>query len=135
MLNDKDIVATIAVKDLAAAKKFYEGTLGLKPVSTDDTESLTYRSGASRVFVYKSTFAGTNQATTATWIVGEDVGEITKTLKAKGVTFEHYDFPNTRLEGDVHVMGEIKAAWFKDPDGNILALVNGQPVESRAGTR
>lgn len=46
-------------------------------------------------------------------------------LKDKGVAFEHYDFPGMVLEGDVHVMGELKAAWFKDPDGNILAIMNG----------
>ena len=48
-----------------------------------------------------------------------------KTLKDKGVKFEHYDMPDVKMEGDVHVMGKLKAAWFKDPDGNILNLVNG----------
>jgi catechol 2,3-dioxygenase-like lactoylglutathione lyase family enzyme len=133
MLNNKDIVATIAVKDLSAARKFYEDKLGLEPVSTEGTEAVTYRTGGTQVFVYKSTFAGTNKATAATWVVGDDVAEIAKSLKAKGVTFEHYDFPDSKLEGDVHVMGTMKAAWFKDPDGNILALMNGQPIESRVG--
>jgi predicted lactoylglutathione lyase len=45
-------------------------------------------------------------------------------LKAKGVTFEHYDMPGVELQGDVHVMGDMHAAWFKDPDGNILNIVN-----------
>ena len=55
-----------------------------------------------------------------------DLDAIVRDLrKAKGVTFEHYDLPDTRREGDVHVSGETRVAWFKDPDGNILSLVNG----------
>ena len=73
--------------------------------------------------MYRSTFAGTNKATALTWAV-DDVEEIVRTLKAKGVTFEHYDLPQTKREGDVHVAGEHKIAWFKDPDGNILSVMN-----------
>ena len=58
-----------------------------------------------------------------TWAV-DDVEDVVRTLKTKGVTFEHYDLPETRREGDVHVSGDIKVAWFKDPDGNILSVVN-----------
>ena len=58
-----------------------------------------------------------------TWAV-DDVEEIVRTLKAKDVTFEHYDLPQTKREGDVHVAGEHKIAWFKDPDGNILSVMN-----------
>ena len=50
--------------------------------------------------------------------------DVVRTLKNKGVTFEHYDMPNTRREGDVHVSGPMKVAWFKDPDGNILSVAN-----------
>jgi hypothetical protein len=56
--------------------------------------------------------------------VGADLDGIVQGLKDKGVAFEHYDLPDTTREGDVHVMGELKAVWFKDPDGNILNLVN-----------
>ena len=45
-------------------------------------------------------------------------------MTAKGVSFEHYDLPGTAREGDVHLLGSLKAAWFKDPDGNILNLVS-----------
>ena len=124
MLGEKDAIATIAVKDLEAAKKFYEGTLGLKQVDAEGSEALTYQSGSSKVFVYKSRYAGTNQATAATWVV-DDVDAVVKGLKAKGVTFERYDLPDMSHEGDVHVAGEMRAAWLKDPDGNILALVSG----------
>ena len=125
MLGNKDVVATIAVKDAKVAKRFYEGTLGLKPASSEEPGVLSYKSGNSAVLVYESKFAGTNKATAATWVVGDDVESIVQALKTKGVTFEKYDFPGTTRKGDVHVSGKIKAAWFKDPDGNILAVVNG----------
>jgi catechol 2,3-dioxygenase-like lactoylglutathione lyase family enzyme len=125
MLGDKNAAATIAVKDMEAAKKFYEGTLGLKQTGTDDPSGTMYKSGDSMVFVYPSEYAGTNKATAASWGVGDDLEAIIEDLKAKGVSFEHYDnLPGVTLQGDVHVMGELKAAWFKDPDGNILNLVN-----------
>ena len=135
MLKDRDIVATIAVKDLAVARRFYEETLGLEPVATEGDEVVAYRSGAAQVLVYRSEFAGTNRATAATWLVGDEIDDIARTLKGKGVPFEHYTFPDSRLEGDVHVMGELRNAWFKDPDGNILSIVNGRTADSRAGTR
>ncbi len=124
MLADKDAVATIAVKDLKAAKKFYGDTLGLKPTPVPEPEVLNYKSGESTVLLYKSQFAGTNKATAVTWIV-DDVEGTVKDLKAKGVAFEHYDFPGMTRKGDVHIAGKSKAAWFKDPDGNILAVVSG----------
>ena len=124
MLADTDAVATVAVKDLKAAKKFYGDTLGLKSVPVPEPEVLNYKSGNSTVLVYKSQFAGSNKATSVTWIV-DDVEGTVKDLKAKGVAFEHYDFPGMTRKGDVHIAGKSKAAWFKDPDGNILAVVSG----------
>jgi catechol 2,3-dioxygenase-like lactoylglutathione lyase family enzyme len=124
MLGDKPAAATLAVKDMEAAKKFYEETLGLKKAGTDDPSGTMYKSGDSMVFVYPSEFAGTNKATAASWGVGDDLDKIVADLKAKGVAFEQYDIPGLTREGDVHVMGEMRAVWFKDPDGNILNLVN-----------
>ena len=124
MLADKDAVATVAVKDLKAAKKFYGDTLGLKLTPVPEPEVLNYKSGNSTVLVYKSQFAGSNKATSVTWIV-DDVDGTVKDLKGKGVAFEHYDFPGMTRKGDVHIAGKSKAAWFKDPDGNILAVVSG----------
>jgi catechol 2,3-dioxygenase-like lactoylglutathione lyase family enzyme len=125
MLNDKDAMATIAVKDLKAAKRFYEETLGLRPDGMDDDGGVTYRSGNAHVLVYVSLYAGTNQATAATWNVGNALEETVKDLRAKGVTFEHYDdLPDTKREGDIHLAGPVRVAWLKDPDGNILALVS-----------
>jgi catechol 2,3-dioxygenase-like lactoylglutathione lyase family enzyme len=123
MLGTHEATATIAVKDLDGARRFYEGTLGLSRANEENDEAVVYKTGGSRLLVYRSQFAGTNQATAATWSVG-DVDGTVKELKARGVRFERYDFPDAKHEGDVHVMGRIRAAWFKDPDGNIHSIVN-----------
>jgi len=125
MLGDKDAVANIAVKNLETAKKFYEETLGLTQIGAEGQEVIVFRSGSSTIYVYKSQYAGTNQATALTWVVGEDIEGVVQELKAKGVTFEHYDMPDMTREGDIHVAGNMKVAWFKDPDGNILNIING----------
>lgn len=124
MLSDRDVIATIGVKDIEVAKRFYEATLGLRPAKNQDQPGvLFYKSGKTGVLVYESQYAGTNQATAATWGV-EDIDGVVQALKAKGISFEHYDFPGTTRKGDVHIAGRMKSAWFKDPDGNILALVS-----------
>jgi catechol 2,3-dioxygenase-like lactoylglutathione lyase family enzyme len=127
MLNDSKAVATIGVKKIDNAKKFYEGVLGFKSACGGEKHEdvAVYDSGGSKLFVYQSDYAGSNKATAATWVV-DDVDGTVKTLKGRGVNFEHYDFPETKLEGDVHVSGAMRAAWFKDPDGNILAIVNNE---------
>jgi len=125
MLESKDAAANIAVKDLAKARKFYEGTLGLKQLSAEGEEAITYASGRSQIIVYRSQYAGTNKATAATWTAGADLEGIVGALKAKGVKFEHYDMPGMTRRGEIHVAGHIQAAWFKDPDGNILSIMNG----------
>ena len=124
MLGSKSAAATIAVSDLDRARDFYGNTLGLTAVQ-EDSGGILYKSGDSVVLVYPSEYAGTNKATTASWAVGEDFDAIVEGLRAKGTTFEHYDdLPETTREGDVHLFGEFKGVWFKDPDGNILSLVN-----------
>lgn len=123
MLGNKDAVANLAVKDLAAARKFYEGTLGLQQVDAEGDEVIIYASGNSRINVYRSQYAGTNQATALTWAVDDVEGEV-RALKAKGVSFERYDMPGIKLQRDLYVAGDMKVAWFKDPDGNILNIVN-----------
>lgn len=125
MLGSNDVCATIAVKDMGVAAGFYEGTLGLAK-DKEGGGGVFYKSGNGGVFVYVSpATAGTNQATYAAWSV-DDVASVVEELKAKGVSFEHYpDVPGVMMEGDVHVMGPAKSAWFKDPDGNILNVVEG----------
>jgi catechol 2,3-dioxygenase-like lactoylglutathione lyase family enzyme len=129
MLSDKDAVATVAVKSLESAKKFYEQTLGLTKIMENE-EVLTFKSGKSTLFVYRSQYAGTNKATAVTW-VADEVEDIVKTLKGRGVNFEHYDLPNLTRQGDLHVAGTMKAAWFKDPDGNIFSLVTPPSTASK----
>jgi catechol 2,3-dioxygenase-like lactoylglutathione lyase family enzyme len=125
MLGDKEVIATIAVRNLEAAKRFYEGKVGLKLADVQEEGTVSYQSGQSTVLVYESEYAGTNKATAATWVVGDEVDKVVRELKGKGVAFEHYDLPGMTRQGDVHVAGQMRAAWFKDPDGNIHALVSG----------
>jgi len=125
MLGDAEITPTLAVKDLDAAKKFYGEVLGLEQIN-EGPAGVTYKSGSGRILVYPSEYAGTNQATYAGWTVS-DIEAVVDELKGKGVEFEHYDNLGgpMELQGDLHVAGEFKSAWFKDPSGNILAIDNG----------
>lgn len=124
MLASKDAVANLAVRNLDKARKFYEGTLGLKPVGSEGEELIVYRSGNTTLNVYKSDMAGTNKATAVTWTVGEDIEGVVRSLEAMGVSFEHYDMPDMQRHGPIHVAGDMKVAWFKDPDGNILNIAS-----------
>ena len=122
MLGNRNAVANLAVRNLDRARDFYTGTLGLKEVDHEGDELIVLESGDSKVNVYRSDYAGTNEATAVTWAVDDIEGEV-DSLKRKGVRFEHYDLPGLALEGDVHVGEDMKVAWFKDPDGNILNIV------------
>lgn len=124
MLNQCDVMATIAVKDLARARAFYEGQLALQQAAPAEPGMVSLRSGATTLLLYESGFAGTNQANAATWNVG-DIAALVRDLKGRGVRFEHYELPDTRMEGDLHVQGSRRVAWCKDPDGNILCLAQG----------
>lgn len=124
MLGDSEAIAMIAVKDINAASKFYEGTLGLSRLSSEADEVITYRSGSSKLNIYRSQFAATNKATCVLWNVGTNIEAIVADLKSKGVSFEHYDMPDMKVEGDIYRHADMKVAWFKDPDGNILSIVN-----------
>jgi len=114
----------LAVKDVARARRFYEEVLGFVPLANGMEDVLQFRAGELVFVVYPSQYAGTNRATALTWTVGDQLEDAVETLKAKGVTFEHYQLPDTVREGDIHVSGGIRNAWFKDPDGNIHALSN-----------
>ena len=122
MLGTRNAVANLAVKDLDRAKQFYTDTLGLKQVDAEGDEVVVLKSGDSVVNVYRSEYAGTNEATAVTWEV-DDIDTEVQTLRGKGVMFEHYDMPGLELKGDIHVGDGMKIAWFKDPDGNILNII------------
>ena len=124
MLANTDAIATVGVRDIAAARTFYGEVLELEEDSARSQypDVLTYQSGATAVLVYQSTYAGTNQATAITWDIGNRLEAVVARLAAKGVRFEHYDMPGMRLEGDIHVADGMKAAWLKDPEGHVLSL-------------
>jgi catechol 2,3-dioxygenase-like lactoylglutathione lyase family enzyme len=124
MLGNKDAASNVAVKNLEIAKKFYVEILGLTPVGVEGQEVIIFKSGNSTIYVYKSEYAGTNKATAISWVVGEDIEGVVQQLKAKGVTFEHYEMPGVTRNGDIHVADDMKVAWFKDPDGNILNITS-----------
>ncbi|WP_342119137.1 VOC family protein [Pseudoduganella sp. OTU4001] len=125
MLADKDAIGMIAVKDLAAAARFYGEVLGLEKLESPEEEVLIYRSGASKINVYRSEYAGTNKATCVMWNVGSELETIAARLKAKDVVFEHYDMPGLTRDGDIHSGGQMKVAWFRDAEGNILSIGSG----------
>lgn len=122
MLKDHDSSAIVAVADLGRAGDFYGNLLGLELLEEGTEEGvLVYRTGATRLVVYRSGYAGTNRANAVVWGVGEDLGAIVAALEANGAAFEHY--PDIgRLDGNVHVAGGARLVWLKDPDGNILHL-------------
>ena len=115
MLGNKEAVANLAVKDIDRARKFYEETLGLTPIETEGDDMVVFQSGVSTLNVYCSQYAGTNQATAVTWAVGDEIEALVSELKAKGVRFEHYDMPDTRLEGDIHVVGRDEGRVVQGP--------------------
>ncbi|WP_316358222.1 VOC family protein [Devosia sp.] len=123
MLADKDSSAIVAVRDIAAARAFYVDTLGLEP-DQDDENMLVLKTGSTQLVVYVSDYAGTNKANAVVWGVGEDIDAIVSTLLGKGVKFEHYPDMGLDYSGGIHSSGDFKAAWLKDPDGNILHLNN-----------
>src|SRR5207253_1369874 len=122
MLGKSDATPMIAVKDVDRAKQFYSDTLGLKTVDEWGGEGVTLKSGDTTLNVYRSEFAGTNQATALTFDV-KDIDSEVRELKDKGVMFQHYDVEGLTREGDIYRGEDMKTAWFKDPDGNILSLV------------
>lgn len=123
MLADSDAIATVAVKDLGRARKFYEEMLGFSPQKGEESGVVNYRSGKTTLLLYESRYGGTNQATSATWVV-PDAEPLVAVLSEKGVRFEHYDLPGLTRQGDLHVAGSFKGAWLKDPDGNILHILS-----------
>jgi catechol 2,3-dioxygenase-like lactoylglutathione lyase family enzyme len=120
-MRDVTAHAAIAVSDLGRARKFYEESLGLD-IKEERPDGIRYETGGTWFFVYPSSFAGTNQATSMAFVVG-DFDAAFDELEERGIAFERYDLPGlkTNDRGVAEIEGQ-RAAWFKDPDGNILAL-------------
>jgi catechol 2,3-dioxygenase-like lactoylglutathione lyase family enzyme len=143
MLKDHDSSAILAVSDLDRARDFYGNVLGLELAEEGKEDGvLAYKTGATRLIVYRSEYAGTNRANAVVWGVGEDLDAIVAALESKGAQFEHYPGIG-RLEGNVHLVGAVarqaespagsesataknaggeKLVWIRDPDGNILHI-------------
>jgi len=122
-LSDHTVGAVVAVSDLGAARRFYEGRLGLRPGDSDE-QGVTYPcADGTSLFVYLSPEnAGRNPATAAGWDV-DDLDRLMAEFAARGVVFEQYDQPGLRTdERGVFDAGAFRAAWIKDPDGNTFAL-------------
>ena len=123
MLKDHASSAIVAVSDYDRARHFYRDLLKLELVHEMDEGVMTFRTGATQLAVYVSDFAGTNQANAVVWSVGDDFDAIVSDLQAAGVHFEHYgNSKDMQQDGDIHRAGDMKLAWFKDPDGNILHI-------------
>jgi catechol 2,3-dioxygenase-like lactoylglutathione lyase family enzyme len=121
MLSTGQVTAYVPVSDLARARSFYEEKLGFRPLELNDA-GVMYQSGkGSRFFAYKSAGAGTNKASTAFWDVADVEAEVAD-LKKRGVVFEEYDAPGYRTENGIATGGGAKTAWFKDSEGNIMAV-------------
>ncbi len=121
MLKDAEAMATVAVRDMARARTFYEGQLGLEAVQAEEA-MVAYRCAGSTLLVYQSAVAGSNKANAATFSLRTGLAELVRELQGKGVVFEHYDLPGMARDGALHRGGGRTVAWCKDPDGNILCL-------------
>jgi catechol 2,3-dioxygenase-like lactoylglutathione lyase family enzyme len=114
--------AYIPARDVARARRFYEQTLGFDP-KEETAGGVVYEfADHTACFLYPTANAGTSRASQAFWQV-DDVEREVAELKARGVTFEEYDAPGMKTRDGIATAGGAKAAWFKDTEGNILALV------------
>ena len=122
MLQSFPLYAYIPANDVARARRFYEGKLGLKP-TREIAGGVVYEfAGKTACFLYSTPNAGTSQASQAFWQVDDIEREVAE-LKARGVVFENYDIPGEKSASGVVTAGGAKAAWFKDSEGNILAII------------
>ena len=123
MFASTPLSAALPASDMDRAKRWYSEKLGLEPVEEDEYGGARYETGGARFLVFLSPFAGTNQATAAGFTV-ENFDEIIEHLRSKGVAFEDVDFGElgSTVDGVISAPDGSKAAWFKDSEGNILAV-------------
>src|SRR5262245_47516392 len=124
MLQNAPMYAYIPAKDVRRARKFYEEKVGLKP-KHEDQDSVVYEFRENTAcFLYKTPHAGTSKASQAFWQV-QDIEREVAELRGRGIEFENYDEPGMRTVNGILTARGAKAAWFKDTEGNIMALVQG----------
>jgi len=122
MLQRSPMYAYIPATDVARARQFYEQKLGFK-ASREVAGGVTYEfANGTACFLYPTPNAGTSKASQAFWQV-DDVEREVRELKSRGVTFEEYDMPGMKTKDGIANAGGAKAAWFKDTEGNILAII------------
>ena len=122
MLQKFPLYAYIPARDVARARRFYEDKLGFKPKEEVSDGVIYDFAGGTSCFLYPTPNAGTSQASQAFWQV-DDVDAEMAELKSRGVVFEDYDMPGERSPGGAIIANGAKAAWFKDTEGNILAII------------
>jgi catechol 2,3-dioxygenase-like lactoylglutathione lyase family enzyme len=123
MLSDARIMAIVPTTDLSRAKAFYGETLGLADanVPTPGAQVIYQCGGGTLLEVYERPTAGGAQHTLASWEVA-DVRAAVDQLRSRGVRFEEYDLPDVKTEDGISTTGDLREAWFRDPDGNILRI-------------
>src|SRR6266542_4886898 len=122
MLQNFPLYAYIPANDVARARRFYEGKLGFRPKQETGGGVVYEFGGGTACFLYPTPNAGTSKASQAFWSVA-DVDREIEALKARGVAFEDYDMPGEKSPSGAIAAGGAKAAWFKDSEGNILAII------------
>ncbi|HEX5126587.1 MAG TPA: VOC family protein [Rhodocyclaceae bacterium] len=122
MLQHSPMYAYIPAKDVARARRFYEHKLGFAP-GQEIAGGVVYEfSDRTACFLYPTPNAGTSKASQAFWQV-EDIEREVAELKGRGVEFENYDMPGEKDANGIVMAGGAKAAWFKDSEGNIMAII------------
>ena len=129
MLQAFPMYAYIPARDIARARQFYETKVGLRPKEETNGGVVYEFAGGTACFLYLSENAGTSKASQAFWSV-DDVDALIVALKARGVVFEDYDMPGEKSAEGAVTAGGAKAAWFKDSEGNIMALIEEVPGAS-----
>ena len=122
MLQESPMYAYLPAKDVARARAFYEQKVGLKPGEQIAGGVMYAFADGTACFLYPTPNAGTNRASQAFWKVA-DVEREVEQLKGRGVSFEEYDMPGMKTVNGIATAGGAKTAWFKDTEGNILAIV------------
>ena len=122
MLMDSPVYAYIPAANLDRARHFYEQKLGFK-AAREIAGGVAYEfANGTACFMYPTPNAGTSRASQAFWQV-EDVEKEVAELKARGVKFEEYDMPGLKTTNSIATAGGAKSAWFKDSEGNIMAII------------
>ena len=122
MLQNSPLYAYLPAQDVARARRFYEDKLGFRP-REEVAGGVVYEFGkGTAAFLYPTPNAGSSRASQAYWQVADIEREVAE-LKKRGVKFEDYDMPGMKTENGIFTGGGARAAWFRDSEGNILAVI------------